>query len=100
MAEARKDQAEDTKQVDGKAKNSTSSLTNAQLQTEVKRMAASFKKEKKVAVSIPKAFQKQLGPSLFVGINGSSMYVPVDGEDHEVPESFAKHIKKYVKELK
>jgi hypothetical protein len=90
----------DAREKTEKKSNTTASLTNAQLSLETKKISAKFKEEKKVKVSVPKAFQKQLGPSLFVGINGSSLYIPVDGEDHEVPESFAKHVKKYIKDLK
>jgi hypothetical protein len=80
--------------------NSTKNLSNSDLSLEIKRLGNDLKKEEKVKVSIPSAFKNQLGPSLFVGVNGSAIYIPVDGEDHEVPKTIAAHVKQYIKGLK
>lgn len=80
--------------------NSTKKLNNSELGLEIKRINDELKQEKKVKVSIPAAFTNSLGPSLFVGVNGSAIYIPVDGEDHEVPETIANHVKQYIKGLR
>jgi len=74
--------------------------SNSELANEVKRAQAQFKGQKKVKVAIPAVLANKLGAVLFVGINGVSINVPVDGEDHDVPEVFAKHIKQILKDLK
>lgn len=79
--------------------NSTKSMTNAELGLEVKRLRAEIEKEDKVKVSIPKAFQAQLGPSLFVGVNGNKVIVPVDGKEYALPKTLAQHVKDYVNNL-
>lgn len=81
-------------------KNTSKSLSNSDLTVEIKRLKAEIAKEKKVKVSIPAVFQKQLGPSLFVGVNGNEVVIPVDGEDHLIPETLAAHVKEYIKNLK
>jgi len=84
--------------------NTTASMrkdkSNADLANEVKRAQAHFKGQKKVKVSIPSVLSAKLGNILFVGVNGVSINVPVDGEDHDVPEVFALHIKQILKDLK
>jgi hypothetical protein len=81
--------------------NSTKSLSESELKIEIVRQTAESKKEKKVKVSIPAVLQKQLGAQLFVGVNFGTQYrVPVDGEEYEVPETIANHVKKVLKELK
>ena len=81
-------------------KNTSKSLSNADLSLEIKRLKAEIANEKKVKVNIPAVFQRQLGPSLFVGVNGNEVIIPVDGEDHLVPETLANHVKEYIKNLK
>lgn len=84
--------------------NTTASLkpekTNSDLAKEVARAQVAFKGQKKVKVSIPSVLASKLGNILFVGVNGVSINVPVDGEDHEIPEIFAQHIKQILKDLK
>lgn len=80
-------------------KNTTKQLSNAELSLEVKRLRGTIQNEKKAKVSIPKVLEPQLGKSLFVSVNGSEVYIPVDGEDYEVPVTLAKHVKDYIKNL-
>ena len=80
--------------------NSTKSLTDADLSLQIKHLQTEIANEKKVKVSIPAVFQSQLGPSLFVGVNGNEVIIPVDGEEHLIPETLANHVKEYIKGLK
>lgn len=84
--------------------NTTSSVnkpnvTDADLQKQIVALGSAFKAEKQVKVNIPKGLAKNVGPTLFVGINGVNLVIPVDGEDHSVPETFASHVKEYLKNL-
>lgn len=84
--------------------NSTNSVNNpnvtdADLQKQVVALGAKFNAEKKVKVNIPKGLAKNVGPTLFVGINGVNLVIPADGEDHSIPETFASHVKEYLKNL-
>jgi hypothetical protein len=86
-------------------KNTTKSLTEGQvtdkeLQAQIKKAADVFKSEKLVNVSVPKTFEKYTGPTLPIGINGVFIVLPVDGSEHPVPESFAKHLKEYLNNYK
>ena len=82
--------------------NTTKSVAKLQetavndLEAQVKAAAAAFKSEKMVKVAIPKAFEKAIGPTLYLGINGVSLVLPVDGKDYEVPAPFAAQLKDYL----
>lgn len=84
--------------------NTTASITkpksNAELAAETKAALAKMKGGKKVEVSIPTALQPQLGANLYVAVNGIHVYVPVDGEDHPIPEPHAIQVKQMLKNLK
>jgi len=85
--------------------NTTESLkagfkTNAQLAEETKQAVKKFGNEKTVKVSIPTVLQSKLGPNQFISINGVSVTIPVDGEDHAIPSTHAAHLKEYLKNLK
>ena len=86
------------------APNTTGSIakpkSNAELANETKAALAKMKSGKEVKVSIPAALQPQLGPNLFLCVNNVALHVPVDGEDHSVPEPHAKQLKEYLKNLK
>jgi hypothetical protein len=76
-----------------------SKVTDADLQKQIEKLGGTFKGEKKRKVSIPKALIPQLGTELFFGINGVSIVIPVDGKSHEIPETFADHVEKYLENL-
>ena len=84
--------------------NTTGSLkspkTNADLANETKAAQKKFAGEKTVKVSIPSVLVPKLGNVQFISINGVSVNVPVDGEDHEIPKPHADFLKQYLKELK
>jgi hypothetical protein len=70
-----------------------------ELEAQVKAAAAAFKGEKLVKVSIPKVLEKHIGPVLYVGVQGVSIVLPVDGNDYEVPATFRDHVKQYLDNL-
>lgn len=74
--------------------------TNADLAAETKAALAKMKSGKKNMVSIPSILQAQLGANLFVQVNGVHVHVPVDGEEHPIPEPHAKQVKEMLKNLK
>lgn len=71
-----------------------------ELKSELDRAKAAFAKEKTEKISIPEVLKSQIGATLFVGVNGVFLNIPVDGKSYEVPETFAKHIRDYLANLK
>jgi hydroxymethylglutaryl-CoA reductase len=87
------------------AVNTTKSLNQKEtaiqdLEKQVKEAAAALKAEKLVKVSIPKAFEKNIGPVLPLGINGVMLVLPVDGKEYEVPAPFKAILNEYIDNLK
>lgn len=86
------------------ATNTTASVskpkTNADLANETKEALKRFKGAKQVQVSIPSILQAQLGANQFIQVNGVHVNVPVDGEEHPIPEPHAKVLKEMLKNLK
>ncbi|MEV2907555.1 hypothetical protein ABNF65_02650 [Paenibacillus larvae] len=77
--------------------NTTKSITtDRELELDMSKLSKEFQEEKKVKVSIPKAFSRFDGDTLPVGLNGVFIVIPVDGKIYEIPESFAKIVEDYV----
>jgi hypothetical protein len=70
------------------------------LELQVKKAAEQLKAEKLVKVSIPKALEKHIGPTLYLGLNGVRVVLPVDGKDYEVPAPFKVIVNDYLDNLK
>ena len=70
------------------------------LEKQVKDAAAALNAEKLVKVSIPKVLEKNIGPTLYLGIQGVSIVLPVDGKEYEVPAPFKAHLVEYIDNLK
>lgn len=87
------------------AKNTTNSInagkkvSEADLLNEIKAAAEEFKAEKLVKASVPKSYQKFVGETLPLRINGVGIVLPVDSSTHEIPESFADHLREYLNNL-
>jgi hypothetical protein len=87
------------------AKNTTATIaegkkfSDVELQAEVKAANDVFKEERLVKTSIPKSYQKFIGETLPVGINGSFIVLPVDGTTHEIPETFADFVREYLNNI-
>lgn len=77
----------------------TKPKTDTDLEKEMEKLAEQFRKEKKVKFSIPVQFAKHIGSTLYVGVNGSGINIPVDGKEYEIPETFAKHAQQALNNL-
>ena len=75
-------------------------INDATLSAELKRAKLAFSKEKTVKVAVPAVLKSSLGRTLFVGVNGVFVNIPVDGKEYEVPETFANHVKQVLANLK
>ena len=54
-----------------------------------KSVAVTYKNEKKVAVQGSPMYRPYFGNNMPIIINGVAIYVPLDGQLYEIPESFA-----------
>jgi hypothetical protein len=70
-----------------------------ELEAQVKDAAQRLNSEKLVKVSIPKALEKYIGPTLYLGLQGVSLVLPVDGKDYEVPAPFKAILTEYLDNL-
>lgn len=70
-----------------------------ELEKQVKEAAQRLNAEKLVKVSIPKALERHIGPTLLIGINGVQIVLPVDGKDYEVPAPFKAQLNEYLDNL-
>lgn len=85
--------------------NTTSSVnkstkSDAELAAEIKNAAKAFDGEKLVSVSIPKGLESKIGQTLYIGVNGVFVNLPVDGTKHEIPETLAAHLQDYLANFK
>lgn len=75
--------------VDTQAANlELSKMVNALEETR-KSVAVTYKNEKKVAVQGSPMYRPYFGNNMPIIINGVAIYVPLDGQQYEIPESFA-----------
>ena len=82
-----------SKTMNGQAVKETS---QKDLELQVKEAAAKLKAEKYVKVSIPKGYEKFVGPTVLFGINGVQIVLPVDGKEYEVPATFKEHVQAFL----
>jgi hypothetical protein len=82
-----------------KSVNEAKSLSDKELNEQIEKLGLVFKNEKKRTIAIPVHYQKHVGPTWFVGINGVSMNIPVDGQKYEIPETFADHLQEAMNNL-
>lgn len=81
--------------------NTTETLTkpkvnDTELQQQIKNAAKRLEGEKMAEVSVNKNFQKNIGHSLPLGINGAVIVLPVDGKKRKVPKSYADLLEDYL----
>jgi hypothetical protein len=77
--------------------NMSNKISEGEMSRDVKRAAAALKAKKKVKISIPKQMAPILGDILISCINGACIRVPVDGEEHEIPEPYKEVIRNSLK---
>jgi hypothetical protein len=70
-----------------------------ELEAQIKKAAEQLKAEKLVKVSIPKALEKNIGPTLYLAIQGVHIVLPVDGKEYEVPAPFKAILNDYLENL-
>jgi hypothetical protein len=71
-------------------------LSQKDLEKQVKEAAERLMSEKMVKVSIPKGYEKFVGPTVLFGINGVQIVLPVDGKDYDVPLPFKEHVQAFL----
>ena len=75
--------------VDKQAANLELSKKVNALEETRKSVAVTYKNEKKVAVQGSPMYRPYFGNNMPIIINGVAIYVPLDGQLYEIPESFA-----------
>ena len=75
--------------VDTQAANLELSKKVNALEETRKSVAITYKNEKKVAVQGSPMYRPYFGNNMPIIINGVAIYVPLDGQHYEIPESFA-----------
>lgn len=75
--------------VDTQAANLELSKKVNALEETRKSVAITYKNEKKVAVQGSPMYRPYFGNNMPIIINGVAIYVPLDGQQYEIPESFA-----------
>ena len=75
--------------VDTQAANLELSKKVNELEETRKSVAVTYKNEKKVAVQGSPMYRPYFGNNMPIIINGVAIYVPLDGQLYEIPESFA-----------
>ena len=75
--------------VDTQAANLELSKKVNALEETRKSVAVTYKNEKKVAVQGSPMYRPYFGNNMPIIINGVAIYVPLDGQQYEIPESFA-----------
>lgn len=75
--------------VDTQAANLELSKQVNALEETRKSVAVTYKNEKKIAVQGSPMYRPYFGNNMPIIINGVAIYVPLDGQQYEIPESFA-----------
>lgn len=74
--------------------------SGAQLKRELDAAKKAFADAPMKELTIPVMFQKHFGATLYIGINGAYVNVPVDGKPHSVPEPFYLHAMRSINEMR
>jgi hypothetical protein len=88
--------AEQTVNTSKSLKEGIKETAERDLENQVKEAAKRLKADKQVKVSIPKGYEKFVGPTVPFGINGVMIVLPVDGKEYEVPAPFKEHIQAFL----
>jgi hypothetical protein len=79
----------DTPVIDASELNRTLDNKVKALEQKRKDVVALYKAEKKVAVQGSPMYRPYFGNTMSIVINGVAIYVPMDGQRYEIPETFA-----------
>lgn len=69
------------------------------LQARRKALAERYKKEKKVDVTISPMYRPHFGMVMPVQVNGIAVYIPIDGQQYKIPETFAAIVKERISRI-
>lgn len=75
--------------VDTAALNEELSAKVNALQVKNRKLTDHYKQEKKVAVQGSPMYRPYFGNNMPIIVNGIAIYVPLDGQQYEIPETFA-----------
>ena len=75
--------------VDTAALNSALETNVTALRAKNSRLVDTYKNEKKVPVQGSPMYRPYFGNNMPIILNGIAIYVPLDGQQYEIPESFA-----------
>lgn len=73
-----------------------STMDLAELQLKQTKFLEAVRKEPKVSVSVAPQYAAEFSNNMRVTINGISIFIPIDGREYLVPQSFADEIKRRV----
>lgn len=73
-----------------------STMDLAELQIKQTRFLEAVRKEPKVSISVSPQYAAEFSNNMRVTINGISIFIPIDGRDYLVPQSFADEIKRRI----
>lgn len=74
----------------------TKKVTKEEMEASIKRHEPILGKQKVMKISIPKSMSKILQDPLYISVNGVSMSIPIDGEEHLIPEVLYNHAKRVI----
>lgn len=88
------------------AANTNSAALNAKLDREVnnlqsrrRALAERYRKEKKVDVTISPMYRPYFGVTMPVQVNGVAVFIPIDGQQYKIPETFAAVVKERISRI-
>lgn len=73
-----------------------STMDLAALQIKQTKFLEAVRKEPKVSINVAPQYAAEFSNNMRVTINGISIFIPIDGRDYLVPQSFADEIKRRV----
>lgn len=83
--------------------NSASNMRMSQRMAELQKSQTDFlekvRKENKVSVSVAPQYAAEFSNNMRVTINGISIFIPINGREYMVPETFADEIKRRVRKV-
>jgi hypothetical protein len=80
--------------LDSKVTQKRAELNLNDLQTRQTAFLEKVRKEPKVKVSVAPQYASEFSKNMRVVINGVSIFIPIDGKEYLVPETFAAEIKR------
>ncbi len=75
--------------IDTEAVNNELTAQVNELEVKRRKVSEGYKHEKKVAVQGSPMYRPYFGNTMPIILNGVAVYVPLDGQQYEIPESFA-----------